>query len=236
MKVLLLSRRALLGLMVAGAGLGFSACGDDTVAPDPNAGKTAKVTVMHAQIDENPSQVNFMYTAQTIASAVAYGIPQTADLQIGSNTNVKVTGLSGTELKSTSAKVDSNTATWFVYTGAGTTSEAFSVATPKGAAVAGAAGVRVIHASPGAPKVELHQLAANGAMVGEAIEYKRGSSAFTPVIVTTPTLVITKEDDTELVSLPVTLTAGQRYTVIVYGNPNSTATANKLTAKLVMEP
>jgi hypothetical protein len=84
--------------------------------------------------------------------------------------------------------------------------------------------------------VELHQLAANGALVGEAVEYKKSSAAFTPVIVSTPMLVITKEDDTELVSMPVTLVAGKNYSVVVYGNPNAAATANKLTAKLFVEP
>ncbi len=236
MKAFLTSRRALLTFAAALLGFGITACGDDPVAPDPNLGKTAKVTTFYAQIDENPSKVKFMYNGQAIVDELAYGMPQVASLQIGSNINVKMTGLSGTQLAEASAKVDSLTSTWFVYSGSGTGSEGFAVATTKGASVSGTAGVRMIHASPGAPKVELHQLAANGPMVGEAIEYKRSSSAFTPVLVATPTLVITKEDDSELVVMPVTLEEGKRYTIIVYGNPNSSATANPLTAKLVVEP
>jgi hypothetical protein len=36
--------------------------------------------------------------------------------------------------------------------------------------------------------------------------------------------------------MPVTLEAGKRYTVIVYGNPSASATANQMTAKIVAEP
>ena len=228
--------RSFLGMVVAGLGIGVGACGDDPVAPDPNQGKTAKVTTFYAQIDENPSSVKFMYNTQTLVSALSYGQSQVVDLQIGGNTTVKVTGLSGTELTSAGAKVDSLTSTWFVYSGSGTSSESFGVATPKGTNVAGAAGVRMINASPGSPKLEMHQLAANGSLVGEALDYKKSSTSFTPVIVATTNLVVTKEDDTELIVLPVTLEAGKRYTVIVYGNPNTSATANRITAKLVVEP
>jgi|GEM_PF-3022570 len=234
--MLTLMRRPWLMLAVAALGLGAVSCSDDSTGPDPNAGKTARVTVMHAQIDENPSKVNFMYTTTQIATEVAYGETRAADLQIGSNITVKATGLSGTELANASAKVDSSTATWFVYSGSGTGSEAFAVATPKRTIGVGQAGVRMIHASPGAPKVEMHLLSADGAVVGAAVEYKRGSTEFTPVQITTPTVVITQEDDTELVPLNVTLEEGKLYTVVVYGNSNSNATSNQLTAKLVAEP
>lgn len=231
--------RPWMALAVVALSLGAVSCGgDEPTGPDPNEGKKAKVTAFYAQIDETPAKVDFMYNTTEIVNELTYGMTATADLQIGSNITVKVTGLSGTELSgaTASAKVDTATATWFVYSGSGTTTEAFAVATPKRTIGTGQAGLRLIHASPGAPKVEMHLLSNDGAVIGAAVEYKKGSTEFTPVQITTPNVVITREDDTELVPLNITLEQGKLYTVVVYGNPQSSATANKLTAKLVVEP
>jgi hypothetical protein len=237
MKAFSIPRHILLAIGALLFGFGMSACGDDPVAPDPNAGKTAPATMFHAQYDEQPAKVDFVYNTQILADDLTYGMTSVEDVQIGSNTTIKITPLSGgNQLASASAKVDSLTSTWFVYTGSGSEETAFAVATPKGTAVAGAAGIRMIHASPGAPKLELHQLAANGGLVGDVVEYKKSSATFTPVLVATQILVITREDDTEVVSLPVVLEAGKFYTVVVYGNPTQAATSNKITAKLVVEP
>jgi hypothetical protein len=228
-------------LLAAVAAVGISGCSDDTVAPDPNAGKTSAITIFHA-VPDYTTPVVVRASNTVISNSLAYGAPTTAQAQIGSGTTVSVKSSAGTDLGSTGLQIDSTRSVWVLFAGLFTGSGAqkstvFGFSDPKPTVSATKALVRLIHASPNAPSVSLRIGDSTGADLATNISYKNKSD-FKSVDTTNKTLVVTKETgNTQLLSLPVTLVAGKVYTVIVYGSADVAAVdPYKLAAKIVAEP
>jgi hypothetical protein len=219
--------------------LGFSACSDDTVAPDPNLGKKSSVTLLNVNTDL-PVPVIFADGTTNISSSVPYGVETVVQTQIGDRT-ISVKSTSGTTTyASTGVKIDSTRPVWVVHTGTASAPVAFAVDAVRSTPSAGKALVRLIHATKDVNGTVTLKLGdKDGATLASNIE-KYKASTFTSVDTNQHTLVLTKAattDTLEVPAIPVNLVAGKLYTVIVYGSPSTQADpAQKLTARIVAEP
>jgi hypothetical protein len=217
----------------------FSACSDDTVAPDPNLGKKAPITLLNVNTDLF-APVIFADGTTNISSSVPYGVETVVQTQIGDRT-IAVKSISGsTTYSSTGVKIDTTRPVWVVHTGTASAPTAFAVDAVGSTPSAGKALVRLIHATKdlnGTVTLKLGDK--DGATLASNVEYKKAST-FTSVDTNQHTLVLTKAattDTLEVPAIPVNLVAGKLYTVIVYGSPSASADpAVKLTAKIVAEP
>jgi hypothetical protein len=177
-----------------------------------------------------------------LVSGLQYGQYETADAPIGERTIVFQT-TSGVELASSQKlDVDSAHSLIAIYSGLGTGNEVIAINTPRGTAPASPlAGVRFIHASKNAPKVKVTLDVAQGpAMTPNFIEYGTSNDAFTQINLNTSALVIVDEEGATLFTLPLSgataLQAGKLYTVVMYGNATPDAPANRLSARIILDP
>lgn len=229
-------RRSLLLAGLAVFGFGLSACGDDDpVAPEPTT--SSKVIVMHA----NPGTSNnvvFKQDVNTLAT-LGYGTVGTSTVRDGNRT-VDVRGLDGSSLGSVGVTLDSTTSTWVLFTGTLTDRAVFKATTKKITPSASSAAVRVIHASHNAGDINLKLNSLNGSpFTTDKISYK-GASAYTDLPVSTERLIVVKTSDaaTSALEIPLTgqITAGQSYTIVVYGSADAQADPTvKLTSKIVAD-
>ena len=217
----------------------LASCGDDPIAPDPNAGRRATISAFYAHPDLTiPIYVK---VGDSISiSALSYGQFQSALAPVGDR-KIIFQGQSGTELTSSGdVRIDTNRSVWAIYSGIGTDDETIAISTEKGTVPPTLAGVRFIHASKNAPKVKLHlDVAAGSAVTPNYIEYGKSNDAFTPINVTTQALVMVNESGTGIYTLDLSgfaaLVPGKRYTAVMYGNYEGTGT-NALTARILLEP
>jgi hypothetical protein len=231
--------KSILLLGTAVMAFGFSACGDDVVAPDPNLGKKAPITLLNVNTDLF-APVIFADGTTNISTSVPYGVETVVQTQIGQRT-ISVKSISGsTTYASTGVQIDTTRPVWVVHTGTASAPAAFAVDAVGGTPSAGKALVRLIHATKDVNgTVSLKIGDKDGATLASNVE-KYKASNFTSIDTNQHTLVLTKAattDTLEVPAIPVNLVAGKLYTVIVYGSPSASADpAVKLTAKIVAEP
>lgn len=214
-------------------------CGDDPIAPDPNAGRRSTISAFYAHPDLT-LPVYVKVGDSVSINALEYGQFASALAPVGDR-KIIFQGQSGTELTSSGdVKIDTGRSVWAIYSGSGTDDEVVAVSTPLTKVAAPLAGVRFIHASKNAAKVKVHlDVAAGSAMTPNFIEYGKSNDAFTPINVNTTALVMVNEGGTEILSVPLSgaaaLSPGKLYTLVMYGNATGSGT-NRLTAAIKLEP
>jgi hypothetical protein len=231
-------------LLVGFAALGIGGCSsDNTVAPDPNAGKKAAVLLLNV----NPGFPNpvVFYDGSTLIANVVYGSPSQQAVQIGSRTiNVKATD--GTQLTSASnLQIDSMHTVWVIHTGSANDSKTIGNSTLKDTAAmrtalnSGMALVRLVNASKTAGKVALRVGSSLGSKVADNLDYQ-GISSYTAIDTTNHKLIFTKGTGSDTLAVnPVTVNvaAGKTYSVVIFGSADQSAVdPYKLNAIIVTEP
>lgn len=203
--------------------------------------KRAPIGVFYAQPDLTlPVFVNVRDSV--LVSGLVYGQYATALAPVGER-RIVFQATSGTELAASDiVQIDSASSLLAIYSGIGVDDEVIAVSTPRGTAPAAPlVGVRFIHASKNAPSVRLHLEAAAGPTLTQTpVSYGTSNNAFTVISANTTALVVVDDAGTTLLTLPLTgadaLTAGKLYTVVMYGNASENATANRLTARILLDP
>lgn len=219
----------------------FGACKKDspTQVTDPNLGKKATITLLHA-LSDAPSPVTFTVGDTTvIADTVAYGTPLQGSAQIGPSVSVTTKSTAGQNIGTTITPIDASKITWVIFTGLtfGTPArELINVTVPRPTVPSGKALVRLINVSPNAPTVDLRLSDATGAKVAAALAFKQ-TGDFVSVDTTVTQLVITaNQGGAEILTIPVALTAGKIYSVVLFGSKDATNPTYGLRAPIVAEP
>lgn len=216
-------------------------CADETVAPDPNAGKRTYISAFYAHPDQTLPVYVKVADSVTIR-ALEYGQFASGLAPYGDQ-KVTFQAQSGTELvTSGDVTIAPERSAWAIYAGTGVGQEVITSSTVKGVAPAAPfAGVRFIHASKNAGKVKVHLDAASGpALTQNFVEYGKSNDAFTTINVSTTALAMVNESGATIYTLPLSdlaaLLPGKLYTVVLYGNADVSATTNMLTARVLLEP
>jgi hypothetical protein len=213
----------------------LAACAGDTVAPDPDAGKTHTIHGFYAQVDQS-LPVHISVGSTTAVGDMTYGQHRTGVAKVGDEITFDLQAQSGSVLASTKAKNRDGYATWIVYGGTGTTNEAIGLVTKLDSIPANLAGLQLINVAANTTPVKLYVEAVGGLQVGNSVNYKSVSSAFTKLPTTIQNLVLTDDKDNILLNVGVkdSLKAGSTYTLILYGNAQSTG-VNPVAAQLIQE-
>jgi hypothetical protein len=220
----------------------FIGCSDDPVTPppDPNLGKLAPITLFHAHNDLSDVSVVVRSQDTIRVSNLAYGKDTSIKVQIGTNSKLSFSNLSGSTTKAIEAVVFDSLSTWLVFSGSSNNYDAFTVSTQRITSLlaAGEAGVRVINAAQNlANKITVKQNSVTGVAIAADIDEKASSSFVSVPAASITKFVVTDNASKEIVSLTpqVPLEAGKLYTVIVYGS-GATSSLLPVTGKIVMEP
>lgn len=172
---------------------------------------------------------------------LTYGQYVTAEVPIGERRIVYQTR-SGIELvTSDEIDVDSANSTIAIYSGLGLDDEMILVNTPRGATPAAPlAGLRFIHASKNAPKVRLQLETAGGPSLTELVGYATSNNEFTSINTSATSVVVVDEAGATLLTIPLSVNSalqpGKLHTIVLFGNADPNATANGLTARVIVDP
>jgi len=231
-----LSRFWFVFVAVLAAGALFNACSDDPVAPPAPTG-TSVVTVMHANAGFTPQVV---FKRDTVALAtLAYGGTQKVTLPNGNQT-VAIRATDGSQLTSAGISLDTTKSTWVFFSGNATTRESFSITANKIVPSTGTAAVRVVNASNNVGDVSIHLNSTAGpAFTQTNVAYKSGTPFVELPVSTTVSLVVNKPDNSGMILTVATgagvLTAGKRYTVVIYGSSDPNADPSVRLTSVIVE-
>lgn len=214
----------------------LAGCSGDTVAPNPDAGKTHLLHGFYAQVDQS-LPVHISSNGTTVVADMNYGVHRTGLAGVGDEVPFDITAQSGSKLASTKLKNRDGYSSWVIYAGTGTTNEAVGLTTKLDTIPANLAGLQLINVAANTTPVKLFVEAVGGLQVGNSVNYKSVSSSFTKLPVSVNNLVLTDDKDKVLLNIGVkdSLQAGHSYTLVIYGNAQSTG-VNPVAAQLVPEP
>lgn len=224
--------KRLLFLLFLGA---IAGCSGSTEPANPDAGKTHLVHGFYAQVDQT-LPVHIAVNGTTIVTDMTYGMHKTGLAGVGDEVSFDLAAQSGSVLANTKAKNRDGYATWIIYTGSGTANEATSLVTKLDTIGASLAGLQLINVAANSTPVKVYVEAVGGLQVGNSVNYKSSSSAFTKLPISVASLVLTDDKDNILLTFPVkdSLVGGNSYTLVLYGNTKSTG-VNPVAARLIKE-
>lgn len=216
-------------------GIGLGSCGDDEpVAPKP-VGFSA-VTMMHADPSE-PGTVEFRGDTAALA-ALGYGTTGQAVVP-NTSAGVAIRRADGSQLASARMQPDSSVSVWVILSGTSQQHDAYQIRTSKIVPAAGKVGLRVVHASSGAPDLRVRLNTSVGtAITPVALGYRSATTYVDLPVASTGNLVVVADSTTTLMTIPVAgqLEAGSLYTVVLYGSTDSAADPSvRLTYRMVKE-
>lgn len=220
-------------------GLTIVGCGDDEPTGPAELDGVSNLLMMHA----NPGFTNDVYFfrngSTTLNTSLTYGNFSTEEIPNGNSVTINAKGADGTDLTSTSSKIDSGAHQAAIFTGTATSYELFMIATPDLTDLgSGNVAVRFVHAEKDAQGRRLRVNTVNGPLLTTSdITYKTSSEYTTvPVSSTTSFWIVDPTATDEPIQVDATgLEAGNYYTVVLFGAKAAAAPANQPKGTLIKE-